>query len=105
LNVFDSLGVNRTSCRCGVSPSDDLRPTGGDNIFTRRTLLEVGEAGPERVRVDKLGGSYGHAGVGSTTINIQAPIYTTGLTHNRLMQDLVKEAERENFRRRGRRLA
>jgi hypothetical protein len=79
--------------------------TGTDSVFTRRTLLEVGEAGPERVQVSKLGGSYGSAGMGGTTIQIMAPIYTTGLTHNRLMQDIVKEAERENFRRRGRRLA
>jgi hypothetical protein len=44
----------------------------GDSIFTRRTLLEVGEAGPERVQVSKLGGSYGDGGGGITTnINIQ----------------------------------
>ncbi len=78
--------------------------TGGDGIFSRRTLLEVGEAGPERVQVSKLGGSYGGGGGGITTnINIQGPMVASGLTMNQFSRDLVANVERETFRRRGRR--
>ncbi|WP_191061213.1 hypothetical protein [Geminicoccus harenae] len=64
----------------------------------------MGEAGPERVQVSKLGGSYGGGGGGITTnINIQGPMVASGLTMNQFSRDLVANVERETFRRRGRR--
>ncbi|WP_159718752.1 hypothetical protein [Geminicoccus flavidas] len=78
--------------------------TGGDAIFSKRTILEVGEAGLERVTAQKLGGSYGgRSGGGSVHMHFHGPVATSGLTMNQFSQDLVANVERETFRRRGRR--
>ena len=71
------------------------------NVITAATLIEVGEAGPERVRVDKLNGSFG-GGSGGTTIQVMVPIYNDGLTQTELMKTIGRKAQKEDFRRRGR---
>jgi len=65
--------------------------TGGEGIFTRRSLIQVGEMGPERVKVEPLA----NGGGGGMALNINGPLYADEVTLNRLVK-MIERKMRQN---------
>lgn len=72
--------------------------TGGDAIFSTRTLMEVGEQGPERVEVTPLSRSRFSQGERRSQLVFQGPVIANDLSMKALVRRLMREIEVEGRR-------
>lgn len=68
--------------------------SGGEGIFTSRSMITVGEVGPERVTVQPLAGAPSRLATGGTTIQIQGMSLMDSYSTRRMFYELQRMQDR-----------